>query len=291
MSFHCWLIYSIPEAKRNERNILFYCEESAKVGINLDVLYREYIKIGTNRGKLTIQYNGEERLLPDFVICRTLDSLLTRQLEMMGVPVFNNSFVAEITGDKARTYQYLSGKNIPMPATNFVRSWEEPPILAEEMFPIVAKPCCGRGGYAVELIKEQARLTTYAGERKAAAEDYVLQQPSGMPGRDLRVYVIGREPIAAMLRISSGQDIRANFCLGGEAKRYELSGEERALVDRITAQFDFGLVGVDFLFDSDGSMMLNEIEDVVGARMIYTYTDINLVGRYLEYITRRLKEK
>ena len=289
MELNGWLIYSIPEAKRNERNISFYLEESAKTGIKLEVLYREYMKIGTKQGVLVLKYNGETKPLPNFAICRTIDPSLTRQLEMMGVPVFNNSFVAEVTGDKARTYQYLAGKGIPVPDTLFVKSWECLPELETEKFPVVAKPCCGRGGYAVELIHTRERLAEYAEERKTAGEDYVLQRPAGMSGRDLRVYVIGKEPVAAMLRISSGEDIRANFCLGGEAKRYTLNSDELALVEKITSQFDFGLVGVDFLFDSDGTLMLNEIEDVVGARMIYTYTDINLVGRYLGYIVKRLK--
>jgi len=289
VSLNGWLIYSIPEAERNRRNISFYLEESAKIGIKIDVLYREYIKIGVGQGVLMLKYNGEAKTLPDFVICRTIDPALSRQLEMLGIPVFNSSFVAEVTGDKARTYQYLAGKNIPMPDTLFVKPWEAVPTFTAEKFPLVAKPCCGRGGYAVELIHSQQRLEEYAAERKNNGEDFVLQRPAAMSGRDLRVYVIGKEPIAAMLRISSGEDIRANFCLGGEAKRYNLTGCELALVERIASQFDFGLVGVDFLFDSDGSLMLNEIEDVVGARMIYTYTDINLVGRYLEYIVKRLK--
>lgn len=47
--------------------------------------------------------------------------------------------------------------------------------------------------------------------------------------------------------------------------------------------FTFGLVGIDLIYDN-GHPVLNEIEDVVGARMLYAHTEINLVGRYIDYI-------
>ena len=46
---------------------------------------------------------------------------------------------------------------------------------------------------------------------------------------------------------------------------------------------------MDFLFDSDGGLMLNEIEDVVGARMLYIYTDIDPVKQYLQYIKDKIR--
>lgn len=47
-------------------------------------------------------------------------------------------------------------------------------------------------------------------------------------------------------------------------------------------------MGIDFLIDENGEFLFNEIEDVVGARMLYQLTDINLVGKYLEFIIERI---
>ena len=63
-----WLIYSLADAERNRRNIGFYLEKSAKIGINLKLLYREYICIGVFDGKLSVRYEGWEIALPDFAI-------------------------------------------------------------------------------------------------------------------------------------------------------------------------------------------------------------------------------
>jgi gamma-F420-2:alpha-L-glutamate ligase len=59
-------------------------------------------------------------------------------------------------------------------------------------------------------------------------------------------------------------------------------------VNQILNLFDFGLVGIDFLIGDKGELIFNEIEDVVGARMLYQCTDINLVGLYLDYIQTRI---
>ena len=54
--------------------------------------------------------------------------------------------------------------------------------------------------------------------------------------------------------------------------------------------FDFGLVGIDFLFKNN-QLILNEIEDVVGCRMVYTYTDIDIAQLYIDYILKDFYSK
>lgn len=52
--------------------------------------------------------------------------------------------------------------------------------------------------------------------------------------------------------------------------------------------FDFGLVGIDFIFHR-GSLVFNEIEDAVGTRMLYT-GGLDIVPDYLDFILSRLPE-
>ena len=49
------------------------------------------------------------------------------------------------------------------------------------------------------------------------------------------------------------------------------------------------MVGIDFLVDEKGKFLFNEIEDVVGARMLYQLTSINLVEKYLQFILEQIK--
>ena len=106
------------------------------------------------------------------------------------------------------------------------------------------------------------------------------------PGKDLRVYVTGNRITACMLRTSE-TDFRSNFCLGGQARVYTLSGEEEKMLKKIMSHLSIGHCGIDFLFHQD-HLIFNELEDVVGSRMLYSYTDIDVVDDYIAYILSAL---
>ena len=115
---------------------------------------------------------------------------------------------------------------------------------------------------------------------------WIYQEMADTPGKDLRVYVTGNRITAAMLR-SSETDFRSNYCLGGQASVYKLSGTEKRIVDTILSSLDIGHCGIDFLFHK-GHLIFNELEDVVGSRMLYRYTDIDVVSDYIDFILRDL---
>lgn len=116
---------------------------------------------------------------------------------------------------------------------------------------------------------------------------YVYQKPASDLGRDLRVWLIGGKIICAVLR-ESETDFRSNYCLGGSARIYPLSERERALVYKISSLIKSDYIGIDFVFDG-GRAVFNEIEDAVGARMVYDKTDIDILRLYCEYIKKEMK--
>lgn len=276
-----WLIYDKAGAKRNKHYISIYFEECSKRNIDLVLLYKEDITIGVRGNKPFILHKGIEGERPDFVICRTIDPLLSRQLEIMGIRVFNNYKVSLICNNKQRTYQYISQSGIKVMDTifadkNYSRTIE---------FPAVVKPARGRGGENVFLVESKNEYRSAIA--KIQEDQIVIQKPASDLGRDLRVYVIGKRIIAAMLRVSDN-DFRSNYSLGGSAHPYTLSLEQRETINKIIDIFDFGLVGIDFVFDK-GQMVFNEIEDVVGSRMLYAKTNINIVSEYIDYIVQKVE--
>ena len=53
--------------------------------------------------------------------------------------------------------------------------------------------------------------------------------------------------------------------------------------------FDFGMVGIDFILDENNHWLLNEIEDVVGARMLYQcQPDVHLLEQYFTFVSDKL---
>ncbi|MGE7779539.1 ATP-grasp domain-containing protein [Peribacillus sp. NPDC097264] len=275
-----WLIYNQEDAVKNRGYIDWMLEEAKNLDLDLRLYYRNHIQIGHRSNQLYVEHKHEPIDLPDFAIVRTIDPFFTKQLERLHITCFNSSFISEIVNDKAKTHQYVTSIGIPMSDT--VYCYGNPSTNDMEL-PFIAKDVHGRGGKQVYLIEHEKDL------RELPNAKWIVQKP-GVFGKDIRVFVIGNRIIAAVLRESSS-NFKANYTLGGSASLYELSAAERTLVERVIAAFDFGMVGIDFIFAEDGSLMLNEIEDVVGSRTLSALSNLNIVKEYLLFIKEKLSVK
>lgn len=274
---NAWLIYGEEESIKNQWYIEEYKKAGKKYGVTIELLIAEKIEFGVENGTCFIRYQKEEIKKPAFAIVRTIYPLLNLQLESMGIPTFNNSKVAAICNDKARTYQYVSSLHIPMVDTTFCRARELEKILQEDKGGKVIKSVAGHGGAEVFLSSEKERIA------ERIHSDFVLQPLVGSRHQDLRVYILGKEILGCILR-TAREGFKSNFSLGGEVREYVLTQEQEDIVSRIVSLFEFGLVGIDFIVGDDGTLLFNEIEDVVGARMLYQCKIVNLPEKYIEYI-------
>lgn len=257
-----YIIYNREDAVRNENYIGWYIEKFKNKGVELELVYTDEI---------------DYEKVPDFAVVRAIRPDITKKLESRGVRCFNDSFVSEICNDKALTYKYVSEKGVEIMPTYY---------SSDEgfNFPVVIKPKNSHGGDRVNMAESYDKLMElmplYEGD------NYVIQDVASDKGKDLRVYVIGNKIITAMLR-ESKTDFRSNFCLGGQASVYNLNNYEMGEIEKIIKLFDFDFAGIDFVFNN-GKIIFNEIEDVVGSRMVYTYTDIDIVDLYIKHILQNV---
>jgi len=268
------ILYTQLDSLKNEYFIDLYQEEAKKRDIQLSLV--------------TKQHSLQQDV--DFVINKTRDHFIAKAFEEEGIPVFNTSFVTEIANDKWSTYEYLNKK---IKAAGTYIATEDCPIP----FPVVVKPRHGHGGARVVIANNDEEYyaarnytTDYTRMLFGGPEKYdgAIVQPLMKPGQDLRVYVLGREILASVLRTSE-KDFRSNYSLGGKVRLVNISDNLKETINIITDQFHFGLVGIDFIFDDNGTAYLNEIEDAVGARMLYELIpDINLPAKHLDFILKEL---
>ena len=274
-----WLIYEKQDAIDNKAYIDWFISEAHQQQIRLTLILRENITYGLKDGKRFVQ-TTEDDALPDFMIIRTIEPLLTVHVEKMGVHTFNPSTVATIANDKALTHQHILDLAIPMVHTLFFKKHllpTTPPLR----FPFIVKATGGRGGQEVYWIDSTA--TWHALRQRDLATDLVIQETNVQVGKDIRVFIVGKKVIGAVLR-ESKTDYRANFKLGGQAIWYDLSESEYETVMKIVHAFDFGMVGIDFLIGQDGHLYFNEIEDIVGSRTLSHVSDLNILKEYVTYI-------
>ena len=255
----CWILYDREDLEGNR----FFAERLMESGSGLGL---ECSIVTTD----SMDYEDA----PEVVVSRIRDSDVLSRLEDHGSTVYNSSSVCRICNDKAFTYSFVKGLGIPVLPYSF------PGQDLPDGPPWVVKSCIGHGG--TEVFKagsedEVARIIRSLDGRRP-----IVQSFASDPGRDMRVYVLGGRTIAAVLR-TSDRDFRSNFKLGGRAELAEPSQEVRGMVRRIIPELRPDFVGIDFVF-GDGRAYLNEIEDVVGTRMLYSLTDLDPARLYMEYI-------
>ena len=201
-------------------------------------------------------------------------------LEQKGVRVFNSSSVTRIANNKGITYEFLKDV-VPFLAVKYGNEIIESKIENKGFeYPYVIKSCSGHGGSQVFLVnnsKEDEQAV-----KAMNGQEYVVQQCCSDLGRDVRVYVIGNKIIKAVLR--------SNYSLGGKVQEYTLNNEEKAMVERIVDKLPLDYAGIDFTFNN-GKAVFNEIEDAVGARMLYQVSDIDIVEMYIKYILEQLSKE
>ena len=182
--------------------ILIYSREEAKRNAFSIEKYKENLNIN-----LVFQEEVDFSLNADFVINRTNDYKIAEGFEKRGIRVFNPSALTKLANNKQACYEFMQKNGIEIMPVNY------------SSVPAVKKAVNGKGGTEVFMINEKEPFES----------GYVYQKPASDLGKDLRVWLINGKIEAAILRESKA-DFRANFCLGGSAKPYALSDEEKNLI-------------------------------------------------------------
>lgn len=285
----CWLLYDGQDLAVNRDYAALMQKTGLGYGLQVETVTLQALTLGMNAsGQPTLLRNGEASR-PEAVLSRMRYDWVSEHMERMGIPVFNNSKVCRICNDKRRTHLFLQG--LPMAETVFQDGFftmQDDPVR----YPRIFKPADGHGGESVQLLEnntayDEALRRLNANGKRPALHQAVIDQP----GRDLRVYVLFGKILAGVLRTAKA-GVVSNFKLGGSVALHELTDAERLLAEAVIQRFeDAGaplcMAGVDLLYSNDGPVV-SEVEDVVGSRMLYQVSDIDLVDLYLQGIAQRI---
>ena len=205
-----------------------------------------------------------------FAIYRGRDHKIVEFLESKGIKCINNSLANRIANDKYLSFEFLSKEKIAVIPTFS-------PLEEVVTFPLVMKSVDGHGGQEVFLINNKDEAETFRKQNKR----YVYQKYYPNEG-DLRLYVLGKKVIGAVYRHSK-DGFKSNFSLGGDIVSYEPEQEIANIAIKVAELLDADYIGVDFI-KIDNKWCVNEIEDPVGARMLYKTTNIDVIELLVNYI-------
>lgn len=269
-----------------EKNIWFsreFIDNGHLYGMDIKLALTDEVVIGTKEGSLFGSVNGRKIDKIDFVINRSRDCVIGAHFEMMGCKVFNSSLVTEICNNKARTHQVINNKGINSVKTLICNKKYFSLNNVDLNFPIILKSVSGHGGKEVYKLNFSDELDDKLSVLNS--DEFILQDMCSNPGKDIRVFIMGKEIIAAVKRYSNSS-FKSNFSLGGESQKYYLNNNEKYIVEKIVNILNFDFVGIDFILDENDCFLFNEIEDVVGTRTLYKNYNIDIVKKYLEYIKK-----
>jgi len=211
---------------------------------------------------------------------------ISRIFAANGVPVVNDPKVAERCGDKYITSQMLVSAGIPTPRVLMAFSEESALAACDELgYPCVLKPVVGSWGRLLAKADNQASAEAIIEHKSVLGgvnhQIFYVQEYVNKPGRDIRAFVVGEEPIAAIYRTSPNWI--TNTARGGVATNCPLTDEIKDLCRRTAKTVGGGLLAID-LFESPDGMSVNEVNHTMEFRNSIATTGVNIPARMVDYV-------
>lgn len=222
----------------------------------------------------------------DAVIVRTmppgsLEQVVFRMdlLQRSAAVVVNSPRALEACIDKYLTTARLHAAGLPVPRTFVCQDAE----TAQEQFAalggdVVVKPLFGSEGRGMlRIFDEELAWRTFRTLERTGAVIY-LQERIHHPGWDLRIFVLGGRPLAAMKRHARGDDWRTNVAQGGKAEAVVPGDAEVALALRAARALDTDVAGVDLIQGPAGEWYVLEVNAVPGWRALAPVAGIDVAA-------------
>ncbi|MDN4526227.1 ATP-grasp domain-containing protein [Fictibacillus fluitans] len=290
----CWIIYNGNLPQKKFMDFAQWTAAAAqKKGIRPHIIKNNDLLVMFRNGQSFLAGHLKDEM-PDFVLFGDKDIFLARQLETLGIPVFNSADSIEICDNKSHMYQTLATNGILFPKTIiapkvFGELQDEShyeTVIREIRFPMVVKEAYGSFGMQVHLVQNEAELLALMKTLKNT--EYVFQEMvASSYGRDVRINIVGGKAVASMLR-KSETDFRANVSFGGKTEPYTPTKEQEDLAAACAVAAGTAFAGVDLLFGEDGTPLVCEINSNAHIRSIYECTGIDVADHMMDYILRTI---
>lgn len=231
----------------------------------------------------------------DAVLARSVSSsrnvAARRLFEAAGVRCFNPAAVAEVCNDKLQTSLALLRAGVPHPELRIAFTEDAALEAMEEMgYPVVLKPVIGSWGRLIARATDADTARSLL-EHKAALPSfqhhiYYMQRYVEKNGRDIRSFVVGDRCIAAIVR--TGSDWRTNTARGAIAANYPVTPELESVSVAAARAVGGGIVAID-LFESEGGLLVNEVNDTMEFKNSIEPTGVDIPGEMARYVVDELR--
>lgn len=223
----------------------------------------------------------------------TASLTIGRVLDAWGVRCVNPITTVELCSDKLRTSIELVRRGVPTPRVRVATSPDAALAAIESMgYPVVLKPTIGSWGRLVARVNDRDAAEALIEHRETLGSVqhgvYYIQEHIEKPGRDIRVFVVGGAPIAAITRTS--EHWVTNTARGARAANQPLTAELRDLATRAAAAVGGDAVAIDFLECPRRGLLVNEINHSMEFRNSITTTGVDIPGMLVRRVLAAARE-
>lgn len=278
-----------------------FLTEGKKMGIDVKVIKpAQFDLLVTQEVRDTILIDGKAVPLPDFVFPYFnhndhgyFSLAIVRQLERLGVHIFNGADVIETVRDKLHTHQILAESGIDTPDTMLAKFPVDMELIKETIgFPVVVKTLNGALGIGVFLVETESAfsdLMELVGETNPNLQLIFQKFVAVSKGRDLRLFIVDGEVIAAMERRAKDGGFKANYSSGGSVHFFEPDKEAVDIAVKTAELLNIDIAGIDLLFKENGGYTICEANTFPGFKGLEKASGVNVAGRIFEVMRRRLE--
>ena len=209
-----------------------------------------------------------------------------RLFEGVGVPCINRYEVARRCGDKILTAAALEEHGVAQPSLRVAFTEDSALRAIEELgYPVVLKPAVGSWGRLLSKVNDREAAETIL-EHKSILGSYhhsifFIQKYVEKNGRDIRSFVVGDECIAAIYR--SSQHWITNTARGAKASGCPVTAELADVSLRAARAVGGGILAID-LFETEGGLLVNEINYTMEFRNSIDTTGVDIPARMVDYL-------
>lgn len=300
-----WILYGddIESTADLAHEVRRFLSEGEKMGIDVKVYAPSQFDLLVNEhARDSILIDGVPVSLPDFVYPyfnhndHSYFSLaIVRQLERLGVEVYNTAQTIDTVRDKLHTHQILAERGIATPSTMLAKFPVDLNLIESTIgFPVVVKTLNGALGIGVFLIENSNAfmdLMELIGETNPDLQLIFQQFVATSKGRDLRLFVVDGEVVAAMERRAKDGGFKANFSSGGSVHNFEPDEEAVELATTTSEVLDIKIAGIDLLFKEDGGYTICEANTFPGFKGLEKASGVNIPEKIFSSMQKRMEQK
>jgi len=246
------------------------------------------------------QYRRQDLTELDGVLTRaipggSLEQVILRMdilhcLERRGIPFMNRPGAIEKAVDKYYTLALLEMAGVPVPRTVVAQRARDALRAFRRFRDVVVKPLFGSGGVGMTRVSDHEVARRVFRALEACRYVMYVQEYLEHGDRDIRVFVIGGEAVAAMYRV--GPDWKTSIRHGARPEPCQLTPQLAQLAVHCARIIGLEYAGVDII-ETQRGLIVTEVNSSSGWQGLQQVTDINVAERIVDHffhIIRKAKK-